>query len=1857
MATEGIRNADLELNKVENGMISAPKAVKPKDPTKNDPPKWAVEEAEKQMSGLRTFAENPFQYYGLAFSTKEAIEPKHTHIVADSRYDPSTGINLSNDVLKDIRAASQSNASKLANGLGKFAITAGTSFIENTGYLYNVALESLYNLVDENDDTTLASAWSSNVLSRWGADVRERAEKWMPHYRDSTGKGNWADFLGDQVLKTAGFMVGMVSSAVVPGGSMGTFTRLGARGVGRLVLGASKNLAKTKKASRFTAEVLGSLHGAMAEAAVESVTGANDWEKSHIMDLDDKLRRGEITQSEYDERRDFLKSEKVKMGNAIFVANVPYLTVSNYIPFGRALGGKYTSAARFMQQLKKGSINEMKKNWAKPAAKGVLDAALEGFEEMNQRVFQTTAGIAAEEDYNRYFRNRNNYKAQNFTNMFLGSMMKGITDTYTDSSAWEEFAMGALIGFTGAPVLQRVDVKQKDGTVKKDAIRVRWAGGIPNEIITYNKDVDYTNDRIRAINERLKNMEPYYRNLIMKAAASEDMNIASLDKDKFDFKNAEFMDLISDIALFNEVGKKDILKDMVREWGLDEQQSVDDILQAGYAELASNTEYDKNVKSVFFDKHGNARNRDEVVAKIKATQDNILKLIDEYSEVRDELEYDTDGALDSEQLSHLTWMRMQVGNWHERAQELYDSGLKTVIADATNQYISALTKEKEAKIKKNESTEQEDESIKLLEDILTLSEDSDKLGILLAKNPDIAAALYKQVSPENRQDFDDYIRANVGAWNFTEKVREYVENPKALQDDLAAEYRKIVEQQTDSELNRVTEIYSQAPSAHNAFAMLEHLEQSGIYDSEERVLQKLRESKISTSEFEEGVKRYHNYKKFSNQFDKVVDFLSEKYGIDLYTSQTEKDSFEKFVRDRFFAGFDANAITLELFGENGPIERAKNNILIKTALQEALRNAKVAEPDNTSRNQTPEPTVAKQTKEEKEAVLPETEKEIRPKDVEPNEGTIEDKKKKIEEINNDVREKEEELTQLNKDISDLEKSLNSPNVEELQKGAINDKINELKTRAEALKDEIDTGKENAANVSNEVIILQQVSAPAETFEKIERQAYEDAEYAPVITEMKDTNTVNPDASGVQVSNETDDGNPYQTDGDANVVTNWRGFDNLEYNHESLEKLHIANEQRNAFIDGMRQLNAFDFVNKGLLANLVAFNRKKGIPTKVHIVASFKNKALWTKTKDDREIPRKLLAVEIPDGFRYTGKTVEIDGKQYQIVGELGGRFTESKENDALGEHIKQAGHEINTMLNKFVTDQEYSDKTDWVICKNTWNYVRKIYGGRFVKAKGTSLGSPIRNAGDVLKGDRKLREASSDSHQLMVVSGDKDATLYYDSSLNIHNLNRFARSLKGSVWLLTKQSDNKWYPRYCYVKTASEWFNDISGNTESNAVYREIDNLCRKICNAAKDEDEAGSSIYRIMRWIYFGPVIKDAEGNSVMANKLHLNQNKKTGEYVIRSNAFLSNPLTLTGNLENDVAELKKRLFDKSSNFRMNVSMFGVTDSAYSSAIIKSDVLKTDLLQVENANASFDMFPEYAYEENRKNANDAEIIRKNEDIADDTYADPEKYSNPPVIYYNGKLITMEDIENLPEMPRNNILSIINGVAKSDKEHPSKGSVYHFDNNGEIVYYSYRTDNGIQDISKEEYDRLAGEIEGLNSNDSASKVGQVFTKEQLFGESQNTPATETASEAAQSEESDETSKEPSYEQPVKTEEKPEENIPTLELLTEEQRRVKNVFSQKSLSAEPNTKDNNIKSTSDIINELKNTDKYFPFFDYMFDPRTLLAAQKVFGKKMTPFEIYMELDKKIKENKISQERINAVKDISTFTNFLNNINCI
>lgn len=895
----------------------------------------------------------------------------------ESMFDEPTATEAQFQELGDIRANNQPWYAQIGAGLAKGAILAGTTFLDGTvGLIFGAGTaigEGRWSGLWDNDFSKAMQSvneWSEQALPNYYT----RAEQEQPWYENIFT----ANFLGDKFIKNLGFTVGAFYSGGVTAAGL-KVTKL------PQLIGA---IAKSSKAPAIVNTAVGATISAVNEGRIEALNNSKDWFELHKAQLDDSLReRLNAIQAEYEanagkelvrsgvegnqfvdlayvkyqdaiarEREAYnvalgkLNEDRLKMGNADLLMNIPILTASNIIQFGKLYANGFKTARKATNIVGKAgeyAAGTTRLGAATAITKGALS---EGTEEMAQGAASRIAGNYYSTDVNNFYKSKTDPEAAQETLSWTKSFAEGINETVNDGSVWEEFFIGSLTGALGMPRFR--SVRNAQGGIQSP---ITIEGGAINEWRDYNEKIARENEIANYMNSRINSPEfkNYYQGLIRHNKYQNDMNRAAEEGDEFSFKNAEHAQLVSDIAMFDNAGRMEDLTTLINT-----AFDTSDENLASIVENTTTTLEDGSKVGPFVDKNGNPmyatpEGKQEMIEKLKQNHDEMTNTINSYLKIKDELDIKTGQQLSDDQLEELTWMKSQIGNWSERATAM-SGEVKSAIGSVLGNLDSFLRFNEQVRgfegathADLTDRYRQADENVRAVQGAmntlnLVRSQDDKTLAHTLATNPKFVDGLVKEInevdetvlSADEKEDIttklNDIVKLGNASKIYNAKLKEYLENPQKQAEDHARADEQAVQQEAKKRSDDLK-------VSLNATQNLQEFR--GIIDTQDDIENRDRVLKELEDEGSEMAKNYRETSQYNNEVRRVLNESDVE-------PQVKQDAM-KLLQDQFSNSESleqlANPNSIYINNENAFDEDSEGDVeLSATRFQEAqyaLQNA------------------------------------------------------------------------------------------------------------------------------------------------------------------------------------------------------------------------------------------------------------------------------------------------------------------------------------------------------------------------------------------------------------------------------------------------------------------------------------------------------------------------------------------------------------------------------------------------------------------------------------------------------------------------------------------------------------------------------------------------------------------------------------------------------------------------------------------------------------------------------------------------------------------------------------------------------
>lgn len=867
-----------------------------------------------------------------------------------SIWDNKSANQASFENLRDIRAENQPWYAQIGAGLAKGVILAGTTFLDGTlGLLFGagtaISKDRWSGLWDNDFSKAMQSVneWSEQALPNYYT----RGEQEQPWYENIFT----ANFLGDKFIKNLGFTVGAFYSGGV------TAAGLKATKLPQLI----GTIAKSSKAPKIVTSAVGATISAVNEGRVEALTNSKDWFELHKAQLDDKYHQRlqyiknayegtevydqliRAEQENYNQALGRLSEDRLKMGNVDLLMNIPILTASNIIQFGKLYANGFKTARRATNIV--GKAGEYTAGTTRLGATTAITkgALSEGIEEISQYAASRIAGNYYSTDVNNFYKSKTNPEAAQETLDWVKSFAKGINETVNDDSVWEEFFIGFLTGALGMPRFR--GIRSESGSLQSP---ITIEGGAINGWRDYNEKIARENKIANYMNDRINSPEfkNYYQGLIRHNKYQNDMNRAAEEGDEFNFKNAEHAQLVSDIAMFDNAGRMEDLTTLI-----DAAFDTSDENLASIVENTTTTLEDGSKVGPFVDKNGNPmyatpEGKQEMIKKLQENHDEMTNTINNYLKIKDGLDIKTGQQLSDDQLEELTWMKSQIGNWAERATSM-SGEIKSAIGNVIGNLDSLLRYNQQVRDFEGQHNadltdiyKQSDKNVRIIEGAInTLNmvrgQDDSVLAHTLATNPKFVDGLIKELnevdetvlSADEKEDIttklNDIVKLGKASKTYNAKLKEYLENPQKQAEDHARADEQAAQQETKKKSD---DLKASLNAAHNLQEFRSIIDAQDDTENRDKVLKELED------EDSEMAKNYRETSQYNNEVRRVLNESDAE-------PQVKQDAM-KLLQDQFNNSdnleYLANPNSIYINNENAFDEDSEGDVeLSATRFQEA----------------------------------------------------------------------------------------------------------------------------------------------------------------------------------------------------------------------------------------------------------------------------------------------------------------------------------------------------------------------------------------------------------------------------------------------------------------------------------------------------------------------------------------------------------------------------------------------------------------------------------------------------------------------------------------------------------------------------------------------------------------------------------------------------------------------------------------------------------------------------------------------------------------------------------------------------------
>lgn len=365
------------------------------------------------------------------------------------------------------------------------------------------------------------------------------------------------------------------------------------------------------------------------------------------------------TTEKYQDIANFAETEGQRLASTTFLLNLPILTTSNLIQFGRMFsGGWKTNRANLSAVRGKANVTAGAKPGAEPkisanytpkggkVGRTILNslkvAGTESFEEMAQGTVSSGTKQVADARLSAFNDNGYDDEATRTVKFWFQNMYSGGVDYLTDVKNWQEGALGALTGLFGMP-------------------GKRWSGGVVEAYRDANEQVNASRDAANRLNALVnsKEFQDRWHGYIRHLKYDNDMQQAIENDDEYAWHTADDAQLINDIILFADAGRLEDLNQIVSAYG-----------KMTEADAAGIREVMKNADNEGADWTKNLSDK-EIVEKVSKQAKKMEDTIKEYKDIYDALSSRAPIGTSPEFLKELVFTAQQIKSFDRRFLEMF----------------------------------------------------------------------------------------------------------------------------------------------------------------------------------------------------------------------------------------------------------------------------------------------------------------------------------------------------------------------------------------------------------------------------------------------------------------------------------------------------------------------------------------------------------------------------------------------------------------------------------------------------------------------------------------------------------------------------------------------------------------------------------------------------------------------------------------------------------------------------------------------------------------------------------------------------------------------------------------------------------------------------------------------------------------------------------------------------------------------------------------------------------------------------------------------------------------------------------
>ena len=375
-------------------------------------------------------------------------------------------------------------------------------------------------------------------------------------------------------------------------------------------------------------------------------------------------RQREVT-DKYQKLMSESEEEGDRLSSTTFLLNLPILTTSNLVQFGKMFSGGWSTARNALTHDVSGGIaknaGKLVADYAaegKPVVKGILGSLKVAGSEASEEMLQGTASSGAKRvadykldalEHRLSGFNDAGYDEESVDSVrsWFENMYEGGAEYLGDIKNWQEGALGAITGLFGIPGR-------------------RWNGGVIGSFQEAKEEFNASKEAADRLNT-LVNSEEFqtkWHDYIRHLKYNSDMQRAVINDDEYAWHTAADEQLINDVMTFADAGKLDDLNQVVDYFASISPSDASTIRDVMKRQDENN--WTKNLSD------------QEVVDKVKKQAKDIKKTIGEYKDVYNAIASRAPIGSSPEFLKETVFTAMRIKDMDERFLTLFGETMNAV---------------------------------------------------------------------------------------------------------------------------------------------------------------------------------------------------------------------------------------------------------------------------------------------------------------------------------------------------------------------------------------------------------------------------------------------------------------------------------------------------------------------------------------------------------------------------------------------------------------------------------------------------------------------------------------------------------------------------------------------------------------------------------------------------------------------------------------------------------------------------------------------------------------------------------------------------------------------------------------------------------------------------------------------------------------------------------------------------------------------------------------------------------------------------------------------------------------------------